>query len=94
MESRHAAHRNSVPDAAGAELAAAQGGHAALPDVVSPRTATWLWGYHVVPAAITKDAAPRLYAYPQTDASRIDYPPPTEVATVPIKSEAKVPWYC
>ncbi len=65
--------------------------HATLPDGVTPVMATWLWGYHTVPASITKDGYPRLYAYPHTDANRINDPPWTEVAARDMKAGARVP---
>lgn len=70
---------------------AARSEHASLPDGVTPVMATWLWGYHTIPASITKDGSPYLYAYPHTDASRINDPPWTEVAVKHIKAGAKAP---
>ncbi len=72
-------------------FAPAQGDHAALPDGVSPVMATWLWGYHTVPASITTDGSPRWYAYPHTDASRINDPPWTDVAATHIETGATAP---
>lgn len=69
----------------------AQSDHARLPDGVTPVMATWLWGYHTIPASITKDGSPYWYAYPHTDASRINDPPWTEVAAKHIKAGAKAP---
>ena len=69
----------------------ARGDHVELPDGVTPVMATWLWGYHVVPGAITKDGSPRLYSYPHTDASRINDPSWTDVAAKHMKAGAKAP---
>lgn len=69
----------------------ARGEHASLPDGVTPVMATWLWGYHTVPASITKDDSPYVYAYAHNDASRINNPPWTEVAATHIKPDVKTP---
>ncbi len=69
----------------------AQSDHASLPDGVTPVMSTWLWGYHTIPASITKDDSPYWYAYPHTDASRINDPPWTDVAARRIKPGAKAP---
>lgn len=70
---------------------AARADHASLPEGVTPVMATWLWGYHTVPASITKDGSPYWYAYPHTDAARIIDPPWTEAAAKHIKAGAKAP---
>ena len=56
------------------------GDHASLPEGVTPEMATWLWGFHTIPGSITKDGSPYVYAYPHTDANRINNPPWTTVA--------------
>ncbi len=70
---------------------AARGDHVALPEGVTPVMATWLWGYHTIPASITKDGAPYWYAYPHRDAARIVDPPWSEVAATHIREGAKAP---
>ena len=65
--------------------------HTSLPEGVTPEMATWLWGYHTIPPTITGDGSPYLYAYPHTDAGRINDPPWTEVAARHIKAGAKAP---
>lgn len=65
--------------------------HTSLPEGVTPEMATWLWGYHTIPPAITEDGSPYWYAYPHTDAGRINDPPWTEVAARHIKASAKAP---
>ncbi len=65
--------------------------HASLPEGVTPEMATWLWGYHAIPASITEDGSPYWYAYPHTDAGRINDPPWTEVAARHIKESVKAP---
>jgi dienelactone hydrolase len=65
--------------------------HASLPKGVTPEMATWPWGYHGIPASITEDGSPYWYAYPHTDAGRINDPPWTEVAARHIKEGAKAP---
>lgn len=65
------------------------GDHARLPEDVTPEMATWLWGHHMIPGSITRDGAPYLYAYPHTDAGRINDPPWTEVAARHIKPGTK-----
>ena len=67
------------------------GHHASLPEDVTPETATWLWGHHAIPASITKDGSPYWYAYPHTDASRINDPPWTAIAAEHVKAGAKAP---
>ena len=65
--------------------------HTSLPEGVTPEMATWLWGYHTIPPTITEDGSPYLYAYPHTDAGRINDPPWTEVAERHIKVGARAP---
>ena len=65
--------------------------HASLPEDVPPEMATWLWGYHTIPGSVTRDGSPYVYAYPHTDANRINNPPWTEVAARHIKAGAKAP---
>jgi dienelactone hydrolase len=65
--------------------------HVTLPDGISPLQATWLWGYHSVPAAITNSGTPYWYAYPHTRAERINNPVWSEVATSHIKADTKAP---
>ena len=69
----------------------AQADHVSLPEGVTPVMATWLWGYHTIPASIADDGSPYWYAYPHTDAARIIDPPWTEVAAAQIKAGAKAP---
>lgn len=70
---------------------AASADHAALPEGVTPVMATWLWGYHTVPASVTVDGSPYWYAYPHTDAAPINDPRWTEVAAGHVRPDTRVP---
>lgn len=70
---------------------AGYGDHAPLPEGVTPEMATWLWGHHMIPGSISRDGSPYVYAYPHTDAERINNPPWTEVAATHIKVGAEAP---
>ena len=59
---------------------------------MSEAEAAWLWGYHTVPASITRDKSPYWYNYAHsTDASKIDDPAWTEVAAGHIRKGARAP---
>ena len=65
--------------------------HTALPEGMTEPQATWLWGYHTVPASITRDGSPYWYGYVHTDAEKINNPAWTEVAAEHIELGAKAP---
>lgn len=71
--------------------APAQGHHTALPSGLSEPEATWLWGYHTIPAGITRDNSPYWYGYTHTDVNRINNPPWTSVAAKQISPGAQAP---
>jgi len=68
-----------------------QAHHSALPAGMSEPEATWLWGYHTIPAGITSDNSPYWYGYPHTDVNRIDDPAWHQVAEKKIRADAKAP---
>jgi dienelactone hydrolase len=65
--------------------------HTALPEGMTEVQATWLWGFHTVPASITRDNSPYWYSYPHTDVEQIDNPAWTDVALKQIRPGAKAP---
>ncbi len=65
--------------------------HTALPEGMSETQASWLWGFHTIPASITLDNSPYWYSYPHTDVTRINNPAWTEVANKQIRPGAKAP---
>ncbi|MDJ0957886.1 MAG: hypothetical protein QNI91_13545 [Arenicellales bacterium] len=65
--------------------------HTALPEGMSEAEAAWLWGYHTVPAGITRDGSPYWYSYAHTDVEKINNPAWTDVAAGHIKPDAKAP---
>lgn len=86
--------RPSMPLIALALLLLSQSGqahHTPLPAGMSEAEAAWLWGYHTVPASITRDSSPYWYSYTHTDVSKINNPAWTRVAAGHIKPGAKAP---
>lgn len=69
----------------------AQAHHTALPVDMSETEATWLWGYHTVPAGITRDGTPYWYGYAHIDVNKINNPAWIEVAAGHITPGAKAP---
>jgi len=68
-----------------------QAHHAPLPEGMNEAEATWLWGYHTVPASITRDNKAYWYGYAHIDVKKINNPRWTEVASAQIKPGAKAP---
>lgn len=62
-----------------------------LPAGMSEAEAAWLWGYHTVPANITRDSSPYWYNYDHTDINKINNPAWTQVATGHIKPGVRAP---
>ena len=58
---------------------------------MSEPEAAWLWGYHTIPADITRDDSPYWYGYPHDDVNRINNPPWTEVAAEKIRPDTTAP---
>lgn len=66
--------------------------HTPLPAGMSETEAAWLWGYHTIPASITRDDSPYWYHYAHsTDVNKIDNPSWTEVAAGHIEPGARAP---
>jgi dienelactone hydrolase len=72
-------------------VTSAQAHHTALPAGMSEPEAAWLWGYHAIPADITRDNSPYWYGYTHTDVSRINNPAWTTVAATHIRPGAQAP---
>ena len=71
---------------------AGQAHHTPLPTGMNETEAAWLWGYHTIPASITRDSSPYWYNYEHTtDVNKINNPAWTQVAAGHIKSGAKAP---
>jgi dienelactone hydrolase len=68
-----------------------QADHAQLPAGMSEPEAAWLWGYHAIPAEITRDNSPYWYGYTHTDVNRINNPAWTTVAARHIRPGARAP---
>ena len=69
-----------------------QAHHAQLPPGMSEPEAAWLWGYHTIPASITRDNSAYWYNYAHsTDVHKISNPAWTEVAARHIKPGSKTP---